>query len=527
MVKRRLKLLGKIVIGLIALVVAFLLVERWRGQIALASYKKQLLAKGEKLSPEDFIKDFKAEDNGASAVIAAIEKLQKGLVLPANPPFLMQPMTSGRAKINFREPFWISNTGTVADDGSDALFTNHWEQLTQDLAANSNALDEVRRGLNQPVLNNDLNYALGSKVKLPHLAPAKSVLCWFTGENQLALRAGDQAAALRGLLSLLRLQALMDNDRVMISELVRYAIGGITRSATWEALQADGWTEAELSQLQNAWATQRYATGAVYALERQLLSQVHHHQLLRSSNDEAYQLLETLDLFGNIFESILNQDEAHDGNGFWERLPYSSEISEFFNKQVYCRIWRFAWSHQAELKDLKLVYAALELSRRICDTANFSEIKAEMNEWLKAENRPGIYDRIRNLQVDLRGVYEKLIFKAVRIEIGRSQVITAIALKRFHLRHGQYPDKLELLVPEFCSTLPADWMDGKRIKYRRNEDGSHTLYSVGQDGKDEGGDLRLSEQTRSKDWWLRRDYVWPAPATPEEVEEYRREAGKN
>ncbi len=150
-----------------------------------------------------------------------------------------------------------------------------------------------------------------------------------------------------------------------------------------------------------------------------------------------------------------------------------------------------------------------------------------MNEWLKAENRPGIYDRIRNLQVDLRGVYEKFIFKAVRIEIGRSQVITAIALKRYQLRHGQNPDKLELLMPEFCSTIPTDWMDGKHIKYRRNEDGSYTLYSVGQDGKDEGGDLRLSEQTRSKDWWFRRDYVWPAPATPEEVEEYRREAGKN
>lgn len=525
MLKRRLKLLGKILLGCMALGAAFLLIERWRGQIALASYKKQLVAKGEKLTPEDFIKDFKAEDNGAPAVVAAIKKLQDGLVLPANPPFLKQPMASGRAKINFREPFWISKTGTL--DGDDTLFTNHWEQLAQDLATNSKALAEVRRGLNQPVLNNDLNYALGSKVKLPHLAPAKSVLCWFSGETQLALRAGDQAAALQGLLSLLRLQALVENDHFTISELVRYAFGAITRSDTWEALQADGWTEAELSQLQNAWAVQNYVTGVVQALERDLMSQVHHHQLLRSSNDEAYQLLEMLDLFGNIFDSIRNKDETYHGSGFWQRIPYSTEVSEFFNKQVYCRIWRFAWSHQAELKDLKTVYAALELSRRVISDLNFTPIKAEIRDWLNEGEHPGIYSRIRYLPMDLRGAYEKLIFKAVHIEIGRSHVITAIALKRFHLRYGQYPDKLELLVPEFCSTIPTDWMDGKPIKYRRNEDGSYTLYSVGQDGKDEGGDLRLSEQTRNKDWWFRRDYVWPAPATPEEVEEYRREAGKN
>lgn len=527
MLKRRLKLLGKILLGFIGLVVAFLLIERWRGQIALASYKKELRAKGEKLSPQDFVRTFNAEDNGAPAVIAAIEKLQKGLVLPANPPFLMQPMASGRAKINFREPYWISKSGPLDGDGNDTIFTNHWEQLAQDLAANTKALAEVRRGLNQPVLNNDLNYAHGSKVKLPHLAPAKSVLYWFSGETQLAMRAGDQAAALQGLLSLLRLQALVENDHFTISELVRYAIGGITRTATWEALQTDGWTEAELVQLQNAWVAQSYAKGAVQALERELLSQIHHHQLLRASNDEAYQLIETLSLFDTVFKSILNQDETDSANEFWERIPYSTEISEFCNKQVYCRIWRFTWSHQAELKDLKMVYAALELSRRISGTTNFTEIKDEISEWANAEERPAIYDRIRYLPIDLRGAYEKFIYKAIRMEIGRSQVITAIALKRYQLRHGEYPDKLELLVPKFCSSIPTDWMDGKPIKYRRNEDGSYTLYSVGQDGKDDGGDLRLSEQTRNKDWWFRRDYVWPAPATAEEVEEYRREAAKN
>ncbi len=71
-------------------------------------------------------------------------------------------------------------------------------------------------------------------------------------------------------------------------------------------------------------------------------------------------------------------------------------------------------------------------------------------------------------------------------------------------------------------------MDGQPIKYRLNGDGTFALYSVGDDGRDDGGDLSLQpEKTRLRVLWDRKDYVWPAPATPEEVAEYRRQAGRN
>ncbi len=55
MLKRWLKLLGKILLALIVLLVVFLLVGRFRGQIALASYRRKLAAQGEKLSPQHFV----------------------------------------------------------------------------------------------------------------------------------------------------------------------------------------------------------------------------------------------------------------------------------------------------------------------------------------------------------------------------------------------------------------------------------------------------------------------------------------
>ncbi|HPY30305.1 MAG TPA: hypothetical protein PLT00_09860 [Verrucomicrobiota bacterium] len=127
----------------------------------------------------------------------------------------------------------------------------------------------------------------------------------------------------------------------------------------------------------------------------------------------------------------------------------------------------------------------------------------------------------------MRGAYSRAVRRSMRAETDRALCIAAIALQRHFIRHGNYPNQLEALVPEFLSSVPVDYMDGQPIKYRLNPDGSFTLYSVGEDGKDDGGDMSLPEGSKSRDLWRRKDYVWPAPATPEEVTEYRRQAGQN
>ena len=139
----------------------------------------------------------------------------------------------------------------------------------------------------------------------------------------------------------------------------------------------------------------------------------------------------------------------------------------------------------------------------------------------------GFYDRLRHPDCTIATI-SRTVTKALRAETERSLVLSAIALKRYALRHGKLPAKLDGLVPEFLPTVPVDYMDGKPVKYRPNDDGSFTLYSVGEDGKDDGGDTTLlDEKKATRSLWARKDYVWPAPATPEEVEEYRQNAGRN
>jgi hypothetical protein len=527
MLKRRLKLVAKILLGFIVLVVAFLLIERWRGQIALASYKKELRAKGEKLSPADFIRDFRAEDNGAPAAIAAVEKIQRGVVLPDNAQDRMQILPSGRAKVSFRESWWITKAGMVDGEWTNDLVVHSWDQMAGDLATNANALAEAQLALNKPILNNNLDYSLGSKMKIPYLIKTKVLARWFGGATQRALHEGNQASALENLLGVVRLQDLLENDKTAMSELVRHAIGSLAKADTWEALQSDGWTDNQLAQLQNLWQSQNYATRMVSALEWELASMTIHHHLLRESNEETYQVFVMLDLVELLLEPILKalkSDEGDDDEDSVGELTWLNKLSEIFRRQVYCRVWRFSWSHQAELKDLKTAYAALEFARRADASANHGSFKSELAIWSKEFKKPGFYDRLRYLPIELRGAYGKFVERPPRMETDRALIITAIALKRYCLRHDRYPANIESLAPEFLPVVPTDWMDGKPIKYHRNEDGSFTLYSVGEDGEDNGGDLSPPEGSKRRDLWGRRDYVWPTPATPEEAEEARRRA---
>ena len=94
----------------------------------------------------------------------------------------------------------------------------------------------------------------------------------------------------------------------------------------------------------------------------------------------------------------------------------------------------------------------------------------------------------------------------------RELTLAALALERFHLRHQRYPAALVELVPGLLAAVPVDWMDGKPLRYRLNADGTFTLWSIGEDLKDDGGDpTPVAGSPPQSPFWERRDVVWPGP----------------
>jgi hypothetical protein len=88
--------------------------------------------------------------------------------------------------------------------------------------------------------------------------------------------------------------------------------------------------------------------------------------------------------------------------------------------------------------------------------------------------------------------------------------VLVCALEQFRLANAKYPDSLEALKPIFLATIPLDPCSGKDFHYHAVGDSQFTLYSVGPDGRDDGG-----EYTNYPD---RTDWLWPTTAiTPRKL----------
>ena len=65
-------------------------------------------------------------------------------------------------------------------------------------------------------------------------------------------------------------------------------------------------------------------------------------------------------------------------------------------------------------------------------------------------------------------------------------VTTAIALERFRLDRGSYPEKLLELVPDYLINAPIDPWDGAELlHYTIRPAGRPAVWSIGEDRKDE------------------------------------------
>jgi hypothetical protein len=347
----------------------------------------------------------------------------------------------------------------------------------------------------------------GPKLSFSHLAPVKALSYWFGAASQLALHEGRTREALDDLLVQVDLPRLLAEDRLGISELVRIALAGIARASTWEVLQAEGWTDEDLAGLQTAWANQSFAGGMVRGLEGERVYSLVCYDSLRDSNADTVAMLYAMEQF------LPGSDSDRPA---WEQtvrgLPGGDAAAEFLKRQVYCRVWRFAWLDQDERRSLGINEQLLTIARTACTNRSWSAVEPAIARLQEAAGSTNLYDKLRYPLAESPFSLLGLVSKAMRVETERSLVLCAIALKRYSLKYHKPPASLEALVPEFLPTVPVDYMDGKPVRYRLKAEGNFLLYSVGADGEDDGGDTRLSAgKTNARVYWDRRDFVWPMP----------------
>jgi hypothetical protein len=116
----------------------------------------------------------------------------------------------------------------------------------------------------------------------------------------------------------------------------------------------------------------------------------------------------------------------------------------------------------------------------------------------------------RELPVLARQLTAAVTKVATAFHRGRANLrcaVVMLAVERYRQANNRWPETLTDLFPTYFPKIPIDPFDGKPLRYRRVEDGV-VVYSVGPDGKDDGGKFDNDPNKSGTDLGFR---LWDVP----------------
>jgi len=340
------------------------------------------------------------------------------------------------------------------------------------------ALEELRQASLRPMARLPLNYDNGFEevgTLMPGLATEKRWAQFLQLRSLADLQADQGAAALEDVKLFLRLIDTLRSQPFLISHLVRIAMQAIALQPIYEGLAQHRWNDAQLADLEAALGEKDYLadfqfsmrgerTCAIYTFEMQR----HTREMKNYSGDEV----------GN--QIVTNS------------LRWTPSAFFYKNELAFAQMYE------------QFVLPLVDMTNRTVSVAAYRAGEADMKEQAKDWS---FYKALARMSFPAVG---KAVIKFALIQSQVDLARVSCALERFRLAHGNYPDTLNALAPQFIAALPHDLINGQPLHYRRTEDGKFVLYSIGWDEKDDGGKIFLSKNgtvEREKG-----DWVWQYPA---------------
>jgi hypothetical protein len=517
---RRRKFLISIVVVLgLAILIPYIHHHRLRA--AVEACIAELKAKGEPMDLAQVIPSpIPPEQNSAPLITNALNQI-KGYytTMKSDPPGLSM-IAPGKAMIGWRQPAIYNRSFNV---------TNSWEQLGTELVKEQDNLTKLRRLVDHPVLDFDLDYQAsfdqsesGKGFRFYRLPQFKSAAQWLIGSAIFNLHQGkttDACEDVRAILALVKGEA---DERIEISQLVRIAIAGMSVPAVWEILQDPNVSDEDLAQLQQDWQLLELISPMKRAF---LVERVKTVQLINQLQHSPKNLETWIGVPGKSHQFQKVVDGTSTNWVLVDERSFLKKVSDGISMRWGKIQWRWFWSYKDEVRGLQLWQIMLAATQMAENNESFQTVQSfvstnfiRLGFDLVKDDPYAFFSRNANQLASLR--------RTVNTETIRNIVVAAIALKRYENRYHRLPMTLKELTPNLLETVPADCMDGQSLRYRPNADGTFLLYSVGEDGKDNGGDVTLPTTSTSLYWQRGRDWVWPQAASAEEIQKYYEEQAK-
>jgi tetratricopeptide (TPR) repeat protein len=359
------------------------------------------------------------------------------------------------------------------------------------LSKYDSAIEELRQASKQPYSRFPLNYDSDSPgtILLPHLASLKRAAQMLQLRATAELQLGQSEKALDNVKLMLRLADSIRTEPILISHLVRIAMVNITLQPIWEGLAEHKWSDAQLVKLDSELAKldflPDYGTamrGEMVLCQEGIIDYLRRHP-------------------GQISNMSYDGDSKRPAPTI--SISYLIPSGWFFQNQLRCS--RFMVQQYLPLADLE---------RRIIAPASLRHANAALDSEFR---HASAYNRLEVMFLPaFGGAVKKFAYAQTSVDLAR----VAIALERYRLAHGGYPESLDALAPQFIAKIPHDIINGQPLHYRRTSDpssqssdaasGQFVLYSVGWNEADDGGEVgRIKYGTPDIS---EGDWVWRYPS---------------
>lgn len=297
-------------------------------------------------------------------------------------------------------------------------------------------------------------------MEVPHYTLVQSLTHVLTLRSIAAARAGESRTAHESLQMLLRLNRATLQDPLLIGVLVA-ATGAVHAAGTvWELCDAGVGDVSDFERLEAELTRMDFEKGLLLATRGELASAANAMAWMKKMRD------------ARSMQMMLVPGGHDVSKTSWlEALVVGSIPAGWYDWNA-AMLLNTQWEHLLKpLRDGGLMAAykhAPVLEARLVEMKT-SRNPANMMAVIAVPAFARISDRV---------LYAQCLM---------DQAVVACALQRHRLVHGEYPSSLEGLKRQDGRPLPADRMSGQSMGYERTADGRYRLWSVGWDGRDEGG----------------------------------------
>ncbi len=482
-------------IAILATLIAVLYAEEdWRGKRAWENYKHEWEAKGEKFDWQAFVPPAVPDDqNFFTAPIFTKIKNDKAA------------MTLDDGKIDFSPYKNLPKDKTGYIGGSNGRAHTTHLKLWQDYYRNhpelkfpiasqpqtpakdvlfalskfDSEVEELRQASQRPYANVPLNYEDGfnsATTLLPILAELKRCALVLQLRAVAELADGQSSKALADVKLMLYLNNSLRNSPFLISHLVRFAIVAIDLQPIWEGLAEHKWSDEQLAALDAELSKLDFLADYEFALRGERAFALAYFEELRRTR------------------KLVSSD-------------YNAAGTEVVYTTNNLALLPSAYFDQNELAFARMnqewIFPLVDTNSQIVSPS----AKKRSDALVEAEKKH--YSPYKVQAVMMMSALGVSAVKTAAIQTSVNLARVAIALERYHLAHGEYPETLDSLAPQFITQVPHDIINGQPLHYRRTDDGQFVLYSVGWNETDDGGQVVLTQGggvDREKG-----DWVWQYP----------------